>query len=184
MSRKLAVAIVAIMLMHPALAFAQGQQAAGNGQDKVSEVFRNAQDAYGPPRPESKCPKPKPGEEIVVCGELEDQEQFRVRTDKQAEDDYARETMYANDPQAPDVAGKGIFRGPATVSSLCVPGLQKCPPPPAIIVDFSALPEAPPGSDADRIARGLPPIGNETGTVPALQPATQQPEGSDNTPPQ
>ena len=32
-------------------------------------------------------------------------------------------------------------------------------PPPALIIDVEALPEAPPGSDADRIARGLPALG-------------------------
>jgi hypothetical protein len=31
----------------------------------------------------------------------------------------------------------------------------------AITVDFAALPKAPAGSDADRMARGLPPIGEE-----------------------
>ena len=30
-----------------------------------------------------------------------------------------------------------------------------------IIVDFEALPDAPLGSDADRIARGLPPLGDD-----------------------
>lgn len=33
------------------------------------------------------------------------------------------------------------------------------PPPPAIIIDFEALPDTPEGSNADRIARGLPPLG-------------------------
>jgi hypothetical protein len=34
-------------------------------------------------------------------------------------------------------------------------------PPPALIIDVEALPQAPAGSDADRIARGLPPLGQE-----------------------
>ena len=29
------------------------------------------------------------------------------------------------------------------------------------MIDVEALPHAPPGSDADRIARGLPPLGEE-----------------------
>ena len=52
------------------------------------------------------------------------------------------------------------------MGSLCIPGLQKCPPPPAIVVDFAALPDAPPGSDADRIARGLPPLGRDGPRLP------------------
>ncbi|MFZ9396621.1 MAG: hypothetical protein ACO25F_11235 [Erythrobacter sp.] len=100
--------------------------------------------------------------EIVVCREIAD-DPYRYRTtgDAEAQARYARETMYANDPQAPDVAGPGIFRGPATVGGLCIPGLQKCPPPPALMIDVTALPQAPPGSDADRIARGLPPLGQD-----------------------
>lgn len=34
-------------------------------------------------------------------------------------------------------------------------------PPPALIIDVEALPQAPEGSDADRIARGLPPLGED-----------------------
>jgi hypothetical protein len=63
---------------------------------------------------------------------------------------YAQETMNKGRPPAPDMFGipdngKGI-------------GFGK-PPPVAITVDFAALPTAPAGSDADRIARGLPPLG-------------------------
>ncbi len=35
------------------------------------------------------------------------------------------------------------------------------PPPPAIIIDFDDLPDTPEGSNADRIARGLPPLGEK-----------------------
>lgn len=144
--------------------------AAASAQDRaVHEVIRKAQSAYGPADPKKEC-QPSTGEGIVVCAMLEDQEQFRLRSDEQAEDDYARETMYANDPQAPDVAGPGIFKGPATASG-CIPGIT-CPPPRAIDVDFSALPEAPPGSDADRIGQGLAPRGSDEG-----DPVPAQPEG-------
>ena len=119
-----------------------------------------AANAYGPPAPVVEC-EPGDGEEIVVCAKEQEQSQFRIRSDAQAESDFARETMNAGDPRPPDVSGPGIFRGPPTVGGLCFPGLQKCPPPPAIEVDFSQLPEAPPGSDADRIARGLPPLGED-----------------------
>lgn len=106
--------------------------------------------------------------EIIVCREVTvDESHFYSGDREAAQRRYAEETQYADAPQTPDVAGPGIFRGPATVGKLCIPGLQKCPPPPALIVDVTALPEAPPGSDADRIARGLPPIGNDTGDEPS-----------------
>ncbi len=98
--------------------------------------------------------------EIVVCRKLPDGNRFGYDS-KEAEKRYAEATMNKGDPRAPDVAGAGIFRGPATVGGLCGLGFNPCPPPPAYIVDFDALPDAPPGSDADRIARGLPPLGRD-----------------------
>lgn len=99
--------------------------------------------------------------EIVVCGQsgentdgVWDQEAWERR--------YAAETMNRGDPPPVDPCGPncGIFTGEPTIGGLCIPGLQKCPPPPAIMIDFAALPEAPPGSDADRIGRGLAPLGS------------------------
>lgn len=129
----------------------------------AEQVFGTARDAYGPPAPEPEC-EPQQGEEIIVCAEEpEDPDKHRIRSSKQAEDDYAAATMNKGNPQAPDPCGPmcGIFQGPPTVGGLCGIGLNPCPPPPAYFVDFTKLPEAPPGSDADRIARGLPPLGNE-----------------------
>ena len=136
------------------------------GPDPVDEAFLAVKETYGPPPPEQPqpdCEQPE-GDEIVVCARLEEQSQFRVRSDEDAEDEYAAATMNKGNPQAPNVDGPGIFQGPATVGNLCIPGLQKCPPPPAYIVDFDALPEAPPGSDAERVGKGLAPRGND-GTV-------------------
>lgn len=39
-------------------------------------------------------------------------------------------------------------------------------PPPALMIDVGALPQAPEGSDADRIARGLPPLGHDAEPTP------------------
>jgi len=98
--------------------------------------------------------------EIVVCrqlGESSDgawnKEEWQRR--------YAERTQ--GNAQA-DVAGGGIFRGPATVSGLCV--IPPCPPEAAIMIDVEALPQAPEGSDADRIAKGLPPLGRDPEPTP------------------
>ena len=112
--------------------------------------------------------------EIVVCSRRSD-EDHRILSREAAQERYARETMHAGDPQAPDVAGPGIFRGAPTIGGLCIPGLQKCPPPPAIVVDFDALPDAPAGSDADRISRGLPPLDQD---ATALAPPTSRAESA------
>ena len=96
--------------------------------------------------------------EIIVC---------RMRNDAEAsgfdKERWEREYAARTQGQQPvNVDGPGInghLSGGASMRG-CIPGLQKCPPPPALIIDVAALPEAPPGSDADRIARGLPPLGD------------------------
>lgn len=98
--------------------------------------------------------------EIVVCRERTGDEN-RLYNKEEAERRYAERTKYHNDLRTPDVAGPGIFRGPATVSRLCV--IPPCPPPPAYLIDFEELPDTPAGSDADRVARGLAPRGDEKG---------------------
>ncbi|WP_299195106.1 hypothetical protein [uncultured Erythrobacter sp.] len=100
--------------------------------------------------------------EIIVCRQLgEDPSNYYSGNREDATRRYAEETAFAGDILAPDVAGAGIFRGPATVGGLCI--IPPCPKDPALIIDVEALPEAPPGSDADRIARGLEPLGDEEG---------------------
>ena len=107
--------------------------------------------------------------EIVVCGARPGETNPRYSSREDARNRYAEMTAFRDDPATPDVAGVGIFRGPATVSGVCVKGVFNCPKPPALIVDVTALPQAPPGSDADRIARGLKPLGADAAAAPARQ---------------
>ena len=114
----------------------------------AEEALAAANRAYGPePEVQDECAKPS-GEEIVVCAQLEEQSQFRVPSTSDGGDNS--KLQWEGDP--PDVAGPGIFKGPATMSG-CIQGLT-CPPPPAYIFEITALPEAPEGSDADKIAKG------------------------------
>lgn len=102
------------------------------------------------------------GPEIVVCGEpVDDTPYYYSGSAEAAEDRYAQETAFAGEIRGPDVAGPGIFTGPASVSGLCGFIFNPCPPPEALVIDVAALPPAPPGSDADRIARGLEPLGED-----------------------
>lgn len=104
-------------------------------------------------------------EEIVVCGTPDDQSEYRTVSRKDAQARYARETntqgAFGAPDYAPDVAGPGIFRGKPTIGGICMP--LSCPRAMPRMIDLTALPEAPPGSDADRIARGLPPVGDDNG---------------------
>ena len=89
--------------------------------------------------------------EIVVCRSLD--EDTDGAWDREAfERDYAARTQ---GPVAPDVDGTGI-RLPTEGSVFTVTVTAKVgePPPPTLMIDIEALPEAPPGSDADRIGRG------------------------------
>ena len=97
--------------------------------------------------------------EIIVCRRRSDGGEYGYDKER-AEREYAAKTMNKGDLRTPNVDGPGIFQGPATIGGVCGIGLNPCPPPPAYIIDFSTLPEAPPGSDADRIARGLAPRGS------------------------
>ena len=84
--------------------------------------------------------------EIVVCrelGEASDGSWNKAEWEKR----YAEKTKGGSTPNTFGIPNHG---NPIGFGSA---------PPPAYIVDFDALPEAPEGSDADRIARGLPPLG-------------------------
>jgi len=133
--------IAALML---ALAAASSPLAA---QQSAEQVLQNAKDSYGPSRPAPKCDKDSQDPDVItVCAELEEQEQFRVRTDEEAENDYARETMNKGRTPAPNVDGDGIFKGPAT--------FRLSAPEAALIIDLEEIPDAPEGSDAARIGNG------------------------------
>jgi hypothetical protein len=99
-------------------------------------------------------------QEIIVCGDLGGDPDNWYSGGREAWlKRYAERSRNINTIPAPDVAGEGIFRGPPSIGGLCV--IPPCPDPPALLIDVEALPPPPEGSDADRIARGLPPVGNE-----------------------
>ena len=100
--------------------------------------------------------------EIIVCRRRSDLDEYGYDKER-AERRYARETMNKGNPSAPDVFGIPDH-GVVAARGCFIP---PCPPPPAYIIDFESLPDAPPGSDADRIARGLPPLGRDVATPEA-----------------
>ena len=86
--------------------------------------------------------------EIIVCRQLG--EASDGSWNKEAwERDYARRTQGGSTPDTFGIANHGNAIGFGSV------------PPPALIIDIEALPDAPEGTDADRIARGLPPLGRD-----------------------
>ncbi|WP_143738091.1 hypothetical protein [Erythrobacter donghaensis] len=87
--------------------------------------------------------------EIVVCGGLGNDTSALTGDRAATQKRYAQETMLKGAPRAPEAFGIANHGNPI--------GFGK-PPPAAILIDVEALPTAPPGSDADRIARGLAPL--------------------------
>lgn len=95
--------------------------------------------------------------EIVVCRQLPaDTSQLYSGSREAWLKDYAQRTMNAGTLPPPDVAGPGIFRGPATISGLCF--IPPCPKDAPLIIDVTAIPPPPQGSDAARVAQGLAPV--------------------------
>lgn len=93
------------------------------------------------------CDEARRQGEIVVCG-ADRGEQWRVPSTADS-DPASRQGQDTGVPRAPDVSGlPDCSRG-------CI-GFGRVPPP-VYVVDFSKLPEAPAGSDADRIAKGEAP---------------------------
>ena len=96
--------------------------------------------------------------EIIVCRQRSGDEN-RLYDRETAARRHAERTKHANDPQAPDMFG--IPNHGIVVARGCF--IPPCPPPAAILIDLEAIPEAPAGSDADRVGRGLAPRGYSTG---------------------
>ena len=127
-------------------------------EDVIGPMLEEARKAYRVDEPEPERPADCPeavGNEILVCAPIEgDPDRYRVTSSLEKGDD----SHLSWSGQAPDVSGPGIFKGPATVGGMCF--IPPCPKDPVYYIDVAALPEAPPGSDADRIARGLAPRGS------------------------
>lgn len=86
--------------------------------------------------------------EIIVCrnlGKATDGSFDKAEWEKR----YAEKTKGISTPNTFGIPNHGNSIGFGSV------------PPPAYILDFDELPETPEGSDAERIARGLPPLGEE-----------------------
>ena len=102
--------------------------------------------------------------EIVVCRRLETDTSQLYSGSRQAWlKRYGERTQGEGTIPPPDVAGAGIFRGPATFGGMCLIG--PCPEPPPLIIDVEAIPPPPAGSDAERVAQGLLPLEDDAAPI-------------------
>jgi hypothetical protein len=142
--------------------------------------------ASPPPQIDILVPPPQPGEptaamikecddrreagvvagEIVVCRELSEPGAYYFSGNREAWlRGFGERTQGANTIPAPDVAGPGIFRGEASIGGLCF--IPPCPKGPALIIDVTAIPPPPAGSDAERVAKGLTPVEDDMAALSA-----------------
>ncbi|WP_275226919.1 hypothetical protein [Novosphingobium album (ex Liu et al. 2023)] len=125
---------------------AQAQESAGSSDARVAEMLLRARDAYDTDSARRRCDRAAAGQEIVVCAQ--DDARFRVPSTSQS-DPLSPEALDDGRLHAPDLEPK--YPGPVVARGCFIP---PCPRPPAYMIDLSTIPEAPPGSDADKIARG------------------------------
>ena len=115
----------------------------------AEQALENARTAYGPPdlRPRPECPAPTLVGEIVVCAQPEDPDKYRVPSTSDLDPTGAG--ARGGPPRAPEMAP--VYPGPVVARGCFI---APCPAPMPVLIDLHAIPEAPPGSDADLIARG------------------------------
>jgi hypothetical protein len=114
--------------------------AAGPAPMTAEELIERARSYYTAEEPAAPiCPEGSE-DEIVVCREVGDPDRYRVPSDTD------RGVPKNEVPRAPDVSGL------PDCSSGCM-RVGKTPRRP-LLIDLDTIPEAPPGSDADKIAKG------------------------------
>ena len=137
----------------------------------AEEAIETAREVYGPvvsrPEPEP-CPAARP-DEIVVCREVVEDDRYRVRS---STDDAIAAGVAVGDglPRAPNLEPPAL---PIVVARGCF--IPPCPKPPAYMIDFASIPEAPPGSDAARYAEGWEDGGAEASVAPPAPEAPAAP---------
>ena len=100
--------------------------------------------------------------EIIVCRRrAEDGADYSGFDKEEWERDYARRTQGDKNPNLDSLKDGPLYRRDGSVFMVSVTRKIGDPPPPALFIDVEALPQAPAGSDADRIARGLAPLGRD-----------------------
>lgn len=112
----------------------------------AEEMIDTSKQVYGEQRVESSCAK-HDADEIVVCLDRRTDQRVPSTAETDPNSAAARRFKDGGVPTAPQLDG-GYCPSCQHFGSV---------PPPAYYVDVSALPQAPEGSDADRISKGEAP---------------------------
>ena len=102
--------------------------------------------------------------EIVVCRQRSAAAALSGFDKEQWERDYAERTQGQRPADVEGVGGQILMPGEGSLATITVTAkgcfIGPCAPEQPLFIDVEALPEARPGSDADRIAKGLDPRGD------------------------
>ncbi len=143
-----------LLLIAPALlagcsVAAEAQDAADPATEadaRVARMLMGARSTYAPDAAARQCREKAASGEIVVCAQ--DDSQFRMPSTSQS-DPNSDEALKDGQLRPPDLEKK--YPGVVAARGCFLP---PCPKGPLYIIDLSAIPETPPGSDADKVARG------------------------------
>lgn len=138
-------ALIACLTISPtatATATAQELDADADADARAAQMIEDSRTYYGTKQPLRSCQAAAEPDEIVVCAHVRPDPRYEKVTPPRF--DRAKMTAFGAPPVGGGVGGSVTVRG-------CF--LQKCPKP-LYIIDLKAIPEPPPGSDADLIARG------------------------------
>lgn len=144
--RRITLALLASLALTSAAAHAQDSAAAPASDaldQKVAERLKQTREVYGPTEKKKTC-APSSAGELVVCADHGRDQRMPPTSQTDPNSLAARRAL-----------NNGIPRAPQLDKGYC----PSCPhfgwaPPPVYYVDVSALPQAPEGSDADKIAKG------------------------------
>lgn len=136
--------LLAVLLALAAPAAAQQASPAASPGPSAEQAIEQQKKVFGPPNQNRRCGAPDSSGDIVVCAT--DSKEFRVQSSAEL-DPNSHAALYDGLPRAPQL-DKGSCKGQAG----CV-GFGYAPEP-IYYIDLKAIPEAPPGSDADLIAKG------------------------------
>lgn len=132
------------MIVSDAPALADGKEAPDASDSRIARGLLSTPAVTSERQRAKNCGKPGSDGEIVVCAQ--DDSQFRALSSAEA------------DPKSPQALDDGRLHAPDFSGGSCE-GEFGCitggwAPPPVYMIDLKAIPEPPPGSDADKVAKG------------------------------
>ena len=122
-----------------------GVRAEQAADPRAEELIERAREVWRVPPEDDPCAREAAEGEIVVCA-VRDTARYRVAPSSVV-DPSSRASLRDGMPRAPQ-----LDRGSCKGQPGCITGGWA--PPPLHLIDLDAIPEPPPGSDADKVARG------------------------------